>query len=377
MQLPPHRLITTTTDWQDCLAALQREPRIALDLEANSMYAYRERVCLIQISIPEQDYIVDPVKHLELSGLGELLADEAVEKVFHAAEYDLLLLKKEYHWEMNNLFDTMWAARILGYHQYGLANLLEHLYGLKLDKQYQKSNWCKRPLSPQQLTYAQHDTHHLLRLRDHLAAELAAAGREKEALEIFLDQTRVIPGNHDFDPENFWSIHGVQELSGQQRAILKAINIFRDQEAQRRNQPLFKVFSDRTMLELAQRIPKRLDDLHQVYGMSNGQIQRYGRQLLRVIQENLDAPIPKQPRRSARPPDDVLARYEKLHTWRKQCAQKRGVESDVILGRETLWAIARHNPRNTADLAQLDEMSEWRCQTYGDDIIKLLHNQRR
>lgn len=377
MRLPPHHLIITSADWQACLAKLEREPRIAIDLEANSMYAYRERICLIQISIPTQDYIIDPVKSLDLSGLGRILADTAVEKIFHAAEYDLLLLKREYGWELNNLFDTMWAARILGYKQYGLANLLENLYGLKLDKQYQKSNWCKRPLSPQQLAYAQHDTHHLLQLRDRLAAELSTTGREVEAREIFMDQSRVTPGNHDFDPDNFWSIHGVQELTGQQRAILKAINVFRDQEAQRRDQPLFKVFSDRTMLELAQQAPKRLDDLRQIYGMSTGQIQRYGWQILRVIQEGQDAPVPSQPQRPARPPDDVLNRYEKLHTWRKQCAQKRGVESDVILSRETLWAIARHNPRSASELAQLDEMSQWRCQTYGDDIIKLLSNHRQ
>lgn len=376
MRLPPHHLITTPANWQACLTALKDEPRIALDLEANSMYAYRERICLIQISIPTQDYIIDPVKGLDLSGLGEIVMDAAIEKIFHAAEYDLLLLKREYGWELNNLFDTMWAARILGYKQYGLANLLENLYGLKLDKQYQKSNWCKRPLSPQQLAYAQHDTHHLFQLRDHLAAELTAAGRDIEAQEIFLNQSRVTPGNHDFDPNNFWSINGVQELNGRQRAILKALNIFRDQEAQRRDQPLFKVFGDRTLLELAQHSPKRLDDLRQVYGMSTGQIRRYGRQLLHVIQESQGAPVPDQPQRPSRPPDEVLNRYEKLHTWRKLCAQKRGVESDVILSREALWVIARCNPRSITELAQLDGMSQWRCQTYGDEIIKLLSNRR-
>lgn len=376
MQLPPHDLITTPSDWQNCLGLLKREPRIAIDLEANSMYAYRERVCLIQISIPSQDFIVDPVANLELSGLGELLADTAVEKVFHAAEYDLILLKREYKWELNNLFDTMWAARILGYKQYGLASMLQSLFGLKLNKQYQKSNWCKRPLSPQQLTYAQHDTHHLLQLRDQLAAELKASGHAEEAQEIFWEQTQVKPGNHEFDPDSFWSIHGVHELSGQQRAILKAINIYRDQEAERRNQPLFKIFGDRTMLELAQHTPQNINDLHHIYGMSNGQIRRYGKSLLHIIQASQRQPAPRQPQRAERPPDDVVCRYEKLHNWRKLCAQKRGVESDVILSRDTLWAIARHNPHTLNELAQLDKMGVWRCRTYGQDILKLLHNHQ-
>jgi len=374
--LPPHQLITTLTDWQDCLAALQQEPRFAIDLEANSMYAYRERICLIQISIPAQDYIIDPVARLDLSGLGELLADTAVEKVFHAAEYDLILLKREYQWELNNLFDTMWAARILGYKQYGLASLLTQLFDLQLDKQYQKSNWCKRPLTPAQLIYAQHDTRHLLQLRDLLGDELKSANCLAEAQEIFLEQNKVQPGNHEFDPDNFWSIHGVNELTGAQRAILKAINIYRDQEAQRRNQPLFKIFGDRTMLEMARQTPRSLDDLHQIYGMSSGQVRRYGKTLLRIIEENLSSPAPKQPKRPSRPADDVLCRYEKLHNWRKHRAQKRGVESDVILSRETLWTIARQNPHSVDELAQLPEMGDWRCQTYGNDIIKLLSNHQ-
>jgi ribonuclease D len=189
--LPPHDLITTPNSWKTCLHNLQKESRLAIDLEANSMFAYREQVCLIQISIPEQDYIIDPLCGLDLTGLGEIIANPAVEKIFHAAEYDLTLLKAEYGWELQNLFDTMWAARILGYSQYGLANILGNLFGVKLDKKYQKSNWCKRPLAPAQLIYAQLDTHYLLRLRDHLAQELRAGGHEAEAAETFRQQTQV------------------------------------------------------------------------------------------------------------------------------------------------------------------------------------------
>ena len=148
MKLPPHQFITSQTAWQSCLESLQNHPAIAIDLEANSMYAYRERICLIQISIPGQDYIVDPLLVDDLSGLGEIISDDSVQKVFHAAEYDLLLMKREYQWELNNLFDTMWAARILGYERFGLANLLDTVFEIKISKKYQNSNWCKLPLSP-------------------------------------------------------------------------------------------------------------------------------------------------------------------------------------------------------------------------------------
>lgn len=375
MQLPPHQLIATPRAWQECLRRLQQAPRLAIDLEANSMFAYRERVCLIQITIQAQDYIIDPEVGLELDGLGEILGNPAVEKVFHAAEYDLMLLKGQYGWQVANIFDTMWAARILGYPRYGLANMLDELYGVKLNKQHQKSNWCKRPLSPAQLIYAQYDTHFLLRLRDDLATELEAAGRMAEAQETFVQQTAVTPNHHEFDPESFRSINGANDLNTRQKTILRELHIFRDQEAQQRDQPLFKIFGDRTLVELAQREPRSLGDLAQVYGMSNRQVQRYGPLLLQVIERGRRAPAPAPPPRQKRPSDAILNRYERLHTWRKKRAQKRGVESDVIISREALWALARQNPQTPEALTAVTELGKWRRQAYGAEILAILQQE--
>lgn len=372
MKLPPHILITTQSDWRLCLEKLQGEPRIAIDLEANSMYAYREEVCLIQISIPGQDYIVDPLGVPNLSGLGSIVQDAQIEKVFHAAEYDLTLLKRQFGWQLNNLFDTMWAARILGYQRYGLANMLETVFNVKLNKRYQKSNWCKRPLSPEQLTYAQHDTHHLLQLRDHLERELIAANRQEEARETFAQQTQIKLSDNKFTPGDFWSISGAFDLTRQQQAVLKALAIYRNQEARQRNQPLFKIFHDKTLIELAQTTPGSIAELRHVYGMSAGQTRRYGRKLLTIIREGLRAPHPPFPKRSKRPPEAAVNRYDKLHTWRKQTASKRGVESDVIISRAALWAIALKNPQNKAELGQIDEVGAWRCQAYAQDILSVL-----
>ncbi|MEJ2746302.1 MAG: HRDC domain-containing protein [Anaerolineae bacterium] len=375
MKLPPHQLITTQSAWQTCLEQLEKQPRLAIDLEANSMYAYRESVCLIQISIPRQDYIIDPVKDIDLSGLGKLVADPAVEKVFHAAEYDLILLKRQYGWELNHLFDTMWAARILGYERYGLASVLEDLYGIKLNKRHQKSNWCKRPLSPAQLTYAQHDTYFLLRLRDQLEQELVEAGRLEEAHEIFEEQTHVTLNDNHFDPDSFWSINGAYDLTPQQQAILKALNIYRDEEAQARDRPLFKILHDKTLLQLAQQAPRSFNQMQEIPGMTWGQIRRYGRGIIEAINTGLNSPPPEHPQRAKRPPDAVLNRYEKLHNWRKIRARQRGVESDVIISRHALWEIAEKKPATLSDLAELETLGEWRCQTYGQEILDLLSNK--
>lgn len=377
VQLPPHRFIASPGAWRDCLAHLRREERLALDLEANSLYAYHERVCLIQISIPDHDYIVDPTVGLDLSDLGKLIEDPAVEKVLHSGEYDLMMLKRDYGWQMANLFDTMWAARILGYQRMGLANILQDLYGVKLDKRYQKANWCRRPLPRAQLVYAQRDTHFLLQLRADLAGKLREQGYWEEAQELFADQAKVEPSDTSFDPDGFWSISGVHRLSRRQQALLKALYLFRENEAERQNRPPFKVLGTKTLLELAQQSPQSMESLADVYGMTTGQVRRYGSALIAVVQDAMDDPLPNRPRRDSRPPDSVINRYERLHTWRKKRAAARGVESDVILSRTSLWELAHANPQTFQELETIDSLGPWRRDTYGEDILTVIREANR
>ncbi len=373
VKLPPYKLITTQTEWQACLDRLMAEERLAIDLEANSLYAYREKVCLIQVSAPEQDYIIDPLIGLDLEKFGDIIYDSRVEKIFHAAEYDLILMKRQFGWTLNNLFDTMWAARILGYTRCGLANLLESHYGIELNKKHQKANWSRRPLPITLLKYAQMDTHYLLSLRDDLATELHAAGRTQESQEIFTEQCCVQINSNEFDPDGFWSISGVRELRPKQQAIVRGLYIYRDDKASKQDRPPFKVFDDRTILELALAAPQRLEDLPEIHGMSKGQIRRYGRQILRVIREAQQAPSPQKPKtNSKRPPDSVAARYERLHGWRRSRAQDRGVESDVILSRDTMWDLAWTNPASHDELENVNSLGPWRREAYGREILEVL-----
>jgi ribonuclease D len=369
--LAPFHYVAGRAAWLACLRDLQAAPRLGIDLEANSMFAYRERACLIQVSTATADYIIDPLAGLDLSPLGAIIADPTVEKIFHAAEYDLILMGRDYGWQLSNLFDTMWAARILGYQQIGLANLLEKFFDIHISKRYQKANWCHRPLSAGELAYAQKDTHYLIALRDLLATELAAGGHAAEAAEIFSEQARVRLPNNGFDPDGFWQINGAYDLAPQQQAALKALYHFRDREAKRRNAPHFKIVSDRTLLELAAAMPTRIADLAQIHGMSAGQQQRYGRTMLQIIQEAAGAPAPQPPKRPPRLPEAVLIRYDLLHRWRKARGQARGVESDVVMSREALWAIAKANPRTLDELQALNALGPWRLATYGEEILKL------
>ncbi len=375
MELQSPQFVNSPTAWANCLDRLQGQRRFALDLEANSLYAYREQICLIQISIPDQDFVVDPLAGLDFNGLGRLIENGDVEKVLHSAEYDLILMKKQFGWEMVNLFDTMWAARILGYAQLGLASILQERYGVKLDKRYQKANWCHRPLTAAQLEYAQSDTHFLLVLRDDLAAALQAAGCGEEASELFGEQCRVHPNNQTFDPDGFWSLNGVRDLSRSQQAVLRALYIFREQEAERQDRPPFKVMGNATLLQLAQKAPKSENELYAIQGMSDGQIRRYGRQLLAVIRQGLQDKPPTRPYHGPRLPEEVINRYETLHNWRKQQALARGVESDVILNRQTLWDLARANPQQASALEAIESLGPWRRNRYGAEILRVLQGK--
>jgi ribonuclease D len=393
VKLAPPILVETPQAWQECLARLQEQDQLAIDMESNGLYAYQEQVCLIQISIPNgredqtserpaalqvTDYILDPLRLPDLDGLGKLMADPKVEKVFHAAEYDILSMKRDFDHVFHNLFDTMLAARILGWRQLGLASILEQEYGVELDKRFQRANWGRRPLPPEQISYARMDTHYLLALRDRLQAELESKGRLREASESFERLAAVTPTPRSFDPDEFWQLlNGRRQLSPQQNAVLRQLYIFRDQEAQRRNRPPFKVFGNRTLVEVAEALPLYHDELQGIHGMSIRQIRRYGRQLVEVVRQGLRAKPPAPPPRHSRPPEAVLGRYDALHTWRKKRARQRGVESDVICAKDALWELAHKCPKTAQDLKAIQSLGDWQRDKYGEEILGVIEETRK
>jgi len=170
---------------------LSVQPRVSVDTESNSLHAYQEQVCLVQFSTPTTDYILDPFVFSDLSALGPLFNNPSQEKIFHAAEYDLICLTRDFGFEFANLFDTMYAARVLGYPLVGLDNMLSEKMGITIDKRHQKADWGARPLTHSQIDYARLDTHYLFQLRDVLEKELAQKERLELAREDFVRACKV------------------------------------------------------------------------------------------------------------------------------------------------------------------------------------------
>ncbi len=369
--MPPPVLVESDADLKALAQSLARRSRVAFDTESNSLYAYQERVCLIQCSTEDTDYIIDTLAIADLSPLAPILADAAIEKVLHGAEYDVIVLKRDFGFQVNNLFDTRVAARTLGMERTGLGNLLQEAFGARLDKRLQRANWGRRPLPTDLLDYARLDTRYLLPLRDRLAQALRDEGRWQEALELCEYLTRLEPTENHFDPKGFWRIAGAHRLSPRQRAILKELYLFREQAASRMDRPPFKVMNDGTLLAIAQTEPQDLAALRDLPGMTAGQVRRYGQRVLAAVARGRSAHPPKRPARAAR--DEVVQdRYERLRQWRKKKARQHGVESDLILPRELLISLARRPPRDMDSLRQHMAPLEWRFQTYGAELLNLL-----
>ena len=352
------------------LEDLSAQTRIAVDTESNSLHAYRERVCLIQFSTQEKDYVVDPLVLQDLDSLGPIFSNPNIEKIFHAAEYDLICLKRDYDFTFANLFDTMQAARILGYPQVGLDNLLADKFGVLIDKRHQKADWAARPLTLAQIDYARFDTHYLFQLRDMFEQEL----REKDRWEIAQEDFALVCQAGEIKERNnglLWKrFASRKDLTPRELTIVSELCICRDRIAERLDRPIFKVIGDDVLMDIARKLPEKDVDLAGI-GLSPKQIKLWGPELLVATRRGLEAPLVKreQPRR---PSDAVLKRLEKLKIWRKKIAQEHSVESDVILPKMYLGMLSEHPPASLKDLEIAMNKTPTRFQKYGAEIYRLI-----
>jgi ribonuclease D len=365
-------LIARPAELESLAARLAREPILAVDTESNSLYAYRERVCLVQISTAKNDYLIDPLAVRELAPLGPIFTDPGVEKIFHAAEYDLICLRRDFGFQFANLFDTMQAARILGRTAFGLGSLLEAEFGVVLDKRYQRANWGQRPLPPYLRDYAQLDTHYLIPLRERMDTELKAVGQWDLAAEDFKRLCRINDSALEEKPENNHCFRSIGDLRPQQYMVLLELCAYRESAARQLDRPLFKVIGDKTLLEIAEACPKDLDELQKLPGMTRNQIGRHGKAILQAVQLGLSVK-PVRPKRPERPDEQVLARLELLRQWRKKRAQALGVESDVVLPRDLLNTLAEQRNITQEDIARILQDTPWRLKQYGNEILALLN----
>jgi len=376
--LPPPTLVADARGLEQLLLRLERAEEVAFDTEADSFFNYREKVCLIQVTADEDDYLVDPLAELDVTPLGRVLADPSKVKVFHDGEYDVLILKRDFGFEFRNLFDTRVAAAALGSANPGLASVLREHFGLELDKSMQRSNWSARPLSEKQIRYARLDTRFLVALMHEQRARLAETGRMRIVEGECLRLEQLMPAENAFDPDDFVRIKGVRKLDRVGQRALRELFVARDRLARQYDAPPFKVLNNETLLRIARQRPRSGGELGEL--LTPRQARRVGREILEALERAEElGPLERLP--ATRREGEILGDleydlHEALKTWRKQRAKLEGLDASLIVNRHVLLRLATEHPRSLAALESVEGLLEWQIEHYGQEIVDTLREAR-
>jgi ribonuclease D len=358
------------------VSALGKARALAVDTEADSFYHYFHKCCLVQISDGHAAYLVDSLALEEAPGLETLFADAAVTKVLHAAEQDVLYLRRDFGLELRPLFDTMIAAQLLGKKSVGLAGLLNEYFGVTLDKGCQRDDWSRRPLTGRQMAYAAEDVRHLIRLQHALEADLEARGRLAWASEEFDHIARRAWPVRDFDPEEFWGMKGARDLEPRSAAVLRELYVMRDARARAADVPPFRIVSDETLVSLARRLPRDGADFDGIKGLTPLVRRRIGPPILEAVARGLavvEERLPRPPRGQGRRRTATFrTRVERLRAWRRERAADLAMDPGVLFPQSTLEALADRGPEALEEGTEVPGLRRWRRQILLPDAARLL-----
>jgi ribonuclease D len=353
---------------------------VAVDTEADSLHNYFAKVCLIQLSLADEHYLVDPLCGLDLSGLLEALAEQPL--IFHGGDYDLRMMRALMGFRpRREVFDTMIAAQLLGFEQLGLAALIERYFGTKIGKAGQKSDWSSRPLSANQLSYAVNDTRFLEQLADRMRGALDERGRvgwHRESCRAMVEST-----GHDQarDPESAWRIKGAGRLTRRQLAYLRELWRWRDQHARSANLPAFKVLGNQEILSLIQWSESRP-------GVPLYQGPRLPRNIVGARMTTLEEAIARaarmneaewpEPRKRQReaPRNDCIEVINALHAECARMAKELEIAAWTLAPRAALEAIARSRPRSVDEIMQSAGLLRWQAELMQGAVEKCLQSIR-
>ena len=380
--LASFEMIETVHDLEMVARDLLREDVIGVDTEADSFYHYFDKTCLVQVATRSHRYLIDPLAMggpKALEPLGPVFASPDVKVIFHAAEYDIFVLKRDCNFTFANLFDTMVSAQLLGYPGIGLAALIEHHFGVKLAKDEQRSDWSRRPLTERQLAYAASDVEYLIRLERTLARELKKEKRFSWAMEEFALLIERRWPERPFDKLGYLKIKGARKLDADSLSVLKQLYLLRDKRARAIDRPAFKVLGNRALLDISEQRPSTQNDLAAIKGVSDLILRRMGSELLTAVNKGKakpHGPIPKSTASGTttrrRMDRQTEQRLTVLKRWRAPRSKEVALEPGVLCSNASLEAIAWQNPQAVAELSSLPELKNWFVDSFGEEIVNAL-----
>ncbi|MBI5585783.1 MAG: ribonuclease D [Deltaproteobacteria bacterium] len=373
--LASSRLIETADDLQNLARRLAREKHLAVDLEADSLFHYQEKICLLQLADTENCYLLDTLKITDCSPLGPLFEDPGIQKIFHGSDYDVRSLYRDYHITIRNLFDTELAARFLGRRETGLEAMLGMHFQVQLDKKFQRTDWSKRPLTPPMLEYGASDVAWLIPLARTLEENLAALGRLEWVLEENDWLSRVRP-QPPYQGPWFLRFKGARQMDPRSLAVLERVLAFRQERAEARDRPVFKVLGADPIREVVEIKPQSLDQLKGIKGLSPKMIDRLGEGLIEAVRQGLAIPEGDLPRfpRSRKPPASAAVglRVKMIKQWRENKALELQLEPGLLLNNALIDQVALLNPTRVEELDRIPELRNWQKQTFGEEIVQAL-----
>ena len=369
------QLISAQDRWEQVARRLSGSIELAIDTEANSMYAYRGRICLIQIASAESVYLLDPLAVPDLSSLGSILADPSITKVMHGSDYDLRSFHREYGFEVNGLFDTETCARFLGMVSPNLAAVLQHFLEVEIPKsrRLQRSNWGLRPLSGEAITYAAADVQHLIPLAHKQRQLLQGSGRLEWVEEEFARLEATGRAAAELPAPDFLRVKGSDRLNPQQLAVLKELFDLREAEAERIDQPPYRVMGNDVLLHLA---ANPFTPLDRVPGLSPQLARRLGGKMRAGIQQAIRGPgIQRPPRPRRVPPSrEIQARQQKLKQWRSDKGAALALDPALIWPAASLDRLA-HDPESwetEVDGSGAPEIRAWQRGQFAGELEAVL-----
>ncbi len=348
---------------------------IGVDIEADSMFHFREKVCLIQMSVGDLIAVIDPLAIDDISSIVPVFEDSSIRKIFHGSDYDVRSLSRDFDITIRNLFDTELASRFLGIAETGLGSVMKKRFGIELDKTYQKKDWSKRPLTPGMIEYGAGDVIYLPKLAAILDEELKEKGRTEWVAEECLLLSGV---RHQESGETalFIRVKGAGKLDRRSLAVLEALLQLRFIISEKKDRPPFKVFSNASLLTLAKEKPLTAGRLKTCGALSPRQMASHGTQILQAIEEGNALPeesLPQYPRRkrtSFKP--DIPQRMDAIKEYRDRLATTLEMDPPILINKALMTAIAVGNPTTVEQLATIGNLRKWQIRTMGEGIINAL-----
>jgi ribonuclease D len=388
-----HDVVASEQQLADLIRQIEATNRVALDTEADSLHSYREKLCLLQISVPvevilseveesrsadskiiprgpstslrlavskQHDLVVDPLSNLDLKPLRYVLQSREI--VLHAADYDLRMLRRGLNFTASRIFDTVVAARLLGIREFSLGALVKRFFGIELHKHSQKANWALRPLPPRMLKYALDDVHYLLLLAAKLEKELERVQRRdwfRQSCERAIESAA---SGRERTEDELWRIAGAGALDPHTGAVLRALWQWREAEAELADRPPFHILHNRELLEAAGNFTSgRVPD----YKHFSARRRQTFCEAARIALQSPQSEWPVMRRRSgSRPTAEMRRRADELRERRDKSAGQLGLERSFIASRGALEAIAADPARATALLVP------WQRQLIGIDSVQ-------